>query len=42
MRLKEQLNRATGIAISTREGQMDTHNGRPCIEHPCRMMSAEL
>lgn len=40
MNLKEQLNRAIEIAISAHEGQLDTHNGRPYIEHPFRVMSA--
>lgn len=40
MNLKEQLNRAIEIAISAHEGQLDTHNGRPYIEHPFRVMNA--
>lgn len=40
MNLKEQLNRAIAIAVSAHEGQLDTNNGRPYIEHPFRVMSA--
>ncbi|WP_294072267.1 phosphohydrolase [Proteiniphilum sp. UBA1028] len=40
MNLKEQLNKAIEIAISAHEGQLDTHNGRPYIEHPFRVMNA--
>ncbi len=40
MNLKEQLNRAIEIAISAHEGQLDTRNGRPYIEHPFRVMNA--
>jgi Guanosine polyphosphate pyrophosphohydrolases/synthetases len=40
MTLKEQLNRAIEIAISAHEGQLDTNNGRPYIEHPFRVMNA--
>ena len=40
MNLKEQLNRAIEIAVSAHEGQLDTNNGRPYIEHPFRVMSA--
>ena len=40
MNLKEQLNRAIEIAMSAHEGQLDTNNGRPYIEHPFRVMSA--
>ncbi len=40
MDLKEQLNRAILIAIEAHEGQLDTNNGRPYIEHPFRVMNA--
>jgi len=40
MNLKEQLNRAIEIAVSAHEGQLDTNNDRPYIEHPFRVMSA--
>lgn len=40
MNLKEQLNRAIEIAITAHEGQLDTNNGRPYIEHPFRVMNA--
>lgn len=40
MNLKEQLNRAIEIAVSAHEGQLDTNNGRPYIEHPFRVMNA--
>ncbi len=40
MNLKEQLNRAIEIAITAHGGQLDTHNGRPYIEHPFRVMNA--
>ena len=40
MTLKEQLNRAIEIAISAHDGQLDTNNGRPYIEHPFRVMNA--
>ena len=40
MNLKEQLNRAIVIAMEAHEGQLDTHNGRPYIEHPFRVMNA--
>lgn len=40
MNLKEQLNRAIEIAITAHEGQLDTNNDRPYIEHPFRVMSA--
>jgi len=40
MNLKQQLNRAIEIAVSAHEGQLDTNNGRPYIEHPFRVMSA--
>lgn len=40
MNLKEQLNRAIEIAVTAHEGQLDTNNGRPYIEHPFRVMSA--
>lgn len=39
MTLKEQLHRAIEIALTAHEGQFDTHNGRPYIEHPYRVMS---
>ncbi|MDD2514625.1 MAG: HD domain-containing protein [Proteiniphilum sp.] len=39
MTLKEQLHRAIGIALTAHEGQHDTHNGRPYIEHPYRVMN---
>lgn len=41
MNLGEQLNRAILIAMEAHEGQLDTHNGRPYIEHPFRVMNAE-
>jgi len=40
MTLKEQLNRAIEIAISAHDGQLDTNNDRPYIEHPFRVMNA--
>lgn len=40
MNLKEQLKRAIEIAISAHEGQLDTNNDRPYIEHPFRVMNA--
>lgn len=40
MNLKEQLNRAIEIAITAHEGQLDTNNDRPYIEHPFRVMNA--
>lgn len=40
MDLKEQLNRAILLAIEAHEGQLDTNNGRPYIEHPFRVMNA--
>ena len=40
MNLREQLNRAILIAMEAHEGQLDTHNGRPYIEHPFRVMNA--
>lgn len=40
MNLNEQLKQAIEIAISAHEGQLDTHNGRPYIEHPFRVMQA--
>ena len=40
MNLQEQLKKAIEIAISAHEGQLDTHNGRPYIEHPFRVMNA--
>jgi (p)ppGpp synthase/HD superfamily hydrolase len=40
MNLGEQLNRAILIAMEAHEGQLDTHNGRPYIEHPFRIMNA--
>ncbi len=40
MNLNEQLKRAIDIAVSAHEGQLDTHNGRPYIEHPFRVMNA--
>lgn len=40
MNLTAQLNRAIEIAVSAHEGQLDTNNGRPYIEHPFRVMSA--
>lgn len=40
MNLQEQLNRAIRIAIAAHEDQYDTHNGRPYIEHPFRVMNA--
>lgn len=40
MNLKEQLNRAIAIAIEAHNGQLDTQNDRPYIEHPFRVMNA--
>ncbi len=40
MNLNEQLHRAILIAMEAHEGQLDTHNGRPYIEHPFRVMNA--
>ena len=40
MNLTEQLKHAIEIAISAHNGQLDTHNGRPYIEHPFRVMNA--
>ena len=40
MNLTEQLNLAIELAISAHNGQFDTHNGRPYIEHPFRVMNA--
>ncbi|SRR5690554_7090386 len=40
MNLNEQLKRAIDIAVSAHEGQLDTYNGRPYIEHPFRVMNA--
>lgn len=40
MTLQEQLNKAILIAIEAHEGQLDTNNGRPYIEHPFRVMNA--
>ena len=40
MNLTEQLKLAIEIAISAHNGQYDTHNGRPFIEHPFRVMNA--
>lgn len=40
MNLNDQLKKAIEIAISAHEGQLDTHNGRPYIEHPFRVMNA--
>lgn len=40
MNLKEQLDRAIVIAIEAHDGQLDTQNGRPYIEHPFRVMNA--
>lgn len=40
MKLNEQLIRAIEIAVSAHEGQLDTHNDRPYIEHPFRVMNA--
>ena len=40
MNLSEQLHRAILIAMEAHEGQLDTHNGRPYIEHPFRVMTA--
>lgn len=40
MNLKEQLNRAISIAIEAHNGQLDTQNDRPYIEHPFRVMNA--
>lgn len=40
MNLSEQLKQAIEIAVSAHNGQFDTHNGRPYIEHPFRVMNA--
>lgn len=40
MTLKEQLNKAIILAIEAHQGQVDTHNGHPYIEHPFRVMNA--
>lgn len=40
MNLNEQLYRAILLAMEAHEGQLDTHNGRPYIEHPFRVMNA--
>lgn len=40
MDLKEQLHKAILLAIQAHEGQLDTNNGRPYIEHPFRVMNA--
>ena len=40
MNLTEQLNLAIELALSAHNGQFDTHNGRPYIEHPFRVMNA--
>jgi (p)ppGpp synthase/HD superfamily hydrolase len=40
MNLSEQLKLAIEIAISAHDGQFDTHNGRPYIEHSFRVMNA--
>jgi (p)ppGpp synthase/HD superfamily hydrolase len=40
MNLNEQLYRAILLAMAAHEGQLDTHNGRPYIEHPFRVMNA--
>lgn len=40
MNLSEQLKHAIEIAITAHDGQFDTHNGRPYIEHPFRVMNA--
>lgn len=40
MNLKDQLSRAIELAIEAHDGQLDTHNGRPYIEHPFRVMNA--
>ncbi|MCE5206606.1 MAG: phosphohydrolase [Porphyromonadaceae bacterium] len=40
MNLSEQLHRAILLAMEAHEGQLDTHNGRPYIEHPFRVMNA--
>lgn len=40
MNLTEQLKLAIELAISAHNGQFDTHNGRPYIEHPFRVMNA--
>ncbi|HOO94327.1 MAG TPA: HD domain-containing protein [Proteiniphilum sp.] len=39
MTLKEQLHRAIEIALTAHMGQFDTHNDRPYIEHPYRVMN---
>ena len=40
MILSEQLKPAIEIAIQAHDGQLDTHNHRPYIEHPFRVMNA--
>lgn len=40
MNLSEQLKLAIDIALTAHNGQLDTHNGRPYIEHPFRVMNA--
>lgn len=40
MNLSEQLKHAIEIAISAHDGQFDTHNDRPYIEHSFRVMNA--
>lgn len=40
MNLNELLNKAIELAIEAHAGQLDTHNGRPYIEHPFRVMIA--
>ena len=40
MILNELLSKAIELAIEAHAGQLDTHNGRPYIEHPFRVMIA--
>lgn len=40
MNLNELLSKAIELAIEAHAGQLDTHNGRPYIEHPFRVMIA--
>ncbi|MDD4009965.1 MAG: phosphohydrolase [Fermentimonas sp.] len=40
MNLSELLSKAIELAIEAHAGQLDTHNGRPYIEHPFRVMIA--
>ncbi|HBG42033.1 MAG TPA: phosphohydrolase [Porphyromonadaceae bacterium] len=38
--LQQQLSKAIRIAIKAHENQLDSHNGRPYIDHPFRVMNA--